>query len=124
MTDQTQLLPGALELLMLRAVSFGPLHGYSVLLRIGRICGNALLIGQGVLCPVLFRFVCQGLLKAIWGTLENNRRAKFYDSPSWVAGISFKKPKAEIGSRQPSLPHFLCNRRKYETSGLVSFTCS
>jgi PadR family transcriptional regulator PadR len=78
-TDQTQLLPGALELLILRAVSLGPLHGYSVLLRIGQICGNALLIGPGALCPVLFRFVCQGLLKASWGTSENNRRAKFYE---------------------------------------------
>ena len=78
MTDQAQLLPGTLDLLILRAVSLGPLHGYGVLLRIGQISGNALLIEQGALYPGLFRLVKQGLLKANWGTSENNRRAKFY----------------------------------------------
>ena len=79
MTDQAQLLPGTLDLLILRAVSLGPLHGYGVLLRIGQISGNALLIEQGALYPGLFRLVRQGLLKANWGTSENNRRAKFYE---------------------------------------------
>ena len=79
MTDQAQLLPGTLDLLILRAVSLGPLHGYGVLLRIGQISGNALLIEQGALYPGLFRLVKQGLLKANWGTSENNRRAKFYE---------------------------------------------
>ena len=78
MTDQAQLLPGTLDLLILRAVSLGPLHGYGILLRIGQISGNALLIEQGALYPGLFRLVRQGLLKASWGTSENNRRAKFY----------------------------------------------
>ena len=78
MTDQAQLLPGTLDLLILRAVSLGPLHGYGVLLRIGQISDNALLIEQGALYPGLFRLVRQGLLKASWGTSENNRRAKFY----------------------------------------------
>jgi PadR family transcriptional regulator len=77
-TDQAQLLPGTLDLLILRAVSLGPLHGYGILLRIGQISGNALLIEQGALYPGLFRLVRQGLLKASWGTSENNRRAKFY----------------------------------------------
>ncbi len=77
MTDQAQLLPGTLDLLILRAVSLGPLHGYGILLRIGQISGNALLIEQGALYPGLFRLVRQGLLKANWGTSENNRRAKF-----------------------------------------------
>jgi transcriptional regulator len=66
-------------MLILRAVSLGPLHGYGVLLRIGQISGNALLIEQGALYPGLFRLVRQGLLKTNWGTSENNRRAKFYE---------------------------------------------
>ena len=79
MNDQAQLLPGTLDLLILRAVSLGPLHGYGILLRIGQISGNTLLIEQGALYPGLFRLVRQGLLKASWGTSEHNRRAKFYE---------------------------------------------
>jgi transcriptional regulator len=82
MPDQAQLLPGTLDLLILKAVSLGPLHGYGVLLRIGQISGQALLIEQGALYPALFRLVRQGLLKASWGTSENNRRAKFYELTS------------------------------------------
>src|SRR5437016_9754202 len=78
MTSQAQILPGTLDLLILKAVSLGPLHGYAVLLRIEQISGGALLIEQGALYPALFRLVRQGLLKAEWGTSENNRRAKFY----------------------------------------------
>jgi PadR family transcriptional regulator, regulatory protein PadR len=78
MSGQAQLLPGTLDLLILKAVSLGPLHGYGVLLRIGQISGQALLIEQGALYPALFRLVRQGLLNASWGTSENNRRAKFY----------------------------------------------
>jgi transcriptional regulator len=77
--EQAQLLPGTLDLLILRAVSLGPLHGYGILLRIGRISANVLLIEQGALYPGLFRLVRQGLLKATWGTSENNRKAKFYE---------------------------------------------
>jgi PadR family transcriptional regulator PadR len=76
---QTQLLPGTLDLLILKAVSLGPLHGYGVLLRIGQISGSALLIEQGALYPALFRLVRQGLLKSNWGISENNRRAKYYE---------------------------------------------
>ena len=79
MADQAQLLPGTLDLLILRAVSLGPLHGYGVLLRIGQISNNALLVEQGALYPGLFRLVRKGLLKSNWGTSENNRRAKFYE---------------------------------------------
>lgn len=79
MTDQAQILPGTLDLLILKAVSLGPLHGYGILLRIGQISGQALLIEQGALYPALFRLVRQGLLKASWGTSENNRRAKYYE---------------------------------------------
>ena len=82
MSGQAQLLPGTLDLLILKAVSLGPLHGYGVLLRIGQISGRALLIEQGALYPALFRLVRRGLLKAAWGTSENNRRAKFYELTS------------------------------------------
>jgi PadR family transcriptional regulator PadR len=79
MSSQAQLLPGTLDLLILKAVSLGPLHGYGVLLRIGQISGQALLVEQGALYPALFRLVRQGLLKATWGVSDNNRRAKFYE---------------------------------------------
>lgn len=79
MGDQAQLLPGTLDLLILRAVSLGPLHGYGMLLRIAQISDNALLVEQGALYPGLFRLVRQGLLKASWGTSENNRKAKYYE---------------------------------------------
>jgi PadR family transcriptional regulator PadR len=78
-TAQAQLLPGTLDLLILKAVSLGPLHGYGVLLRIAQISGDTLLVEQGALYPALFRLVRQGLLKADWGISENNRRAKFYE---------------------------------------------
>src|SRR6202050_1723579 len=79
MPRQAQILPGNLDLLILKAVSLGPPHGYVMLLRIGEIAGQALLIEQGALYPALFRLVRQGLLKPSWGTSENNRRAKFYE---------------------------------------------
>jgi PadR family transcriptional regulator PadR len=79
MSNEAELLPGTLDLLILKAVSLGPLHGYGILLRIGQISGGALLIEQGALYPALFRLVRQGLLKGTWGTSDNNRRAKFYE---------------------------------------------
>ena len=72
------LLPGTLDLLILKAVSLGPLHGYGILLRIQQISGKALLVEQGALYPALFRLEEQGLLDSQWGTSENNRRAKYY----------------------------------------------
>jgi PadR family transcriptional regulator PadR len=78
-SGQAQLLPGTLDLLILKAVSLGPLHGYGILLRIAQISRRALLIEQGALYPALFRLVRQGLLTASWGKSDNNRRAKFYE---------------------------------------------
>jgi PadR family transcriptional regulator PadR len=78
MTEPAGLLPGTLDLLILKAVSLGPLHGYGVLLRIGQISGGALLIEQGALYPALYRLERQSLLDTEWGTSDNNRRAKFY----------------------------------------------
>ena len=78
MTEQAQLLPGTLDLLILKAVSLGSLHGYGVLLRIEQITRGALLAEQGALYPALHRLEHQGLLESEWGTSDNNRRAKFY----------------------------------------------
>src|SRR5215213_5162841 len=78
MADQAGLLPGTLDLLILKAVSLGRLHGYGVLLRIEQISGGALQIQQGALYPALYRLEYQGLISSEWGTSENNRRAKFY----------------------------------------------
>ena len=79
MGEQAQLLQGTLDLLILRAASLGPLHGYGILLRIEQISGKALLVEQGALYPGLFRLVRQGLLTTSWGKSENNRKAKFYE---------------------------------------------
>ena len=78
MPDQSTLLPGTLDLLILKAVSLGKLHGYGVLLRIEQITGHALQIQQGALYPALYRVEHQGLIASEWGTSDNNRRAKFY----------------------------------------------
>ena len=78
MNDSEGPLPGTLDLLILKAVSLGKLHGYGVLLRIQQISGGALQIQQGALYPALYRLEQQGLIGSEWGTSENNRRAKFY----------------------------------------------
>jgi transcriptional regulator len=73
-----ELLPGTLDLLILKSVSLGPEHGYGILLRIQQITGQALKIEQGALYPALYKLETRGDLNAVWGTSENNRRAKFY----------------------------------------------
>ena len=78
MAEQADLLPGTLDVLILKSVSLGPLHGYAVLARIEQITQGALLVEQGALYPALYRLEHQGLLEAEWGTSENNRRAKYY----------------------------------------------
>ena len=78
MDDSTGLLPGTLDLLILKAVSLGTLHGYGVLLRIQQITGGGLQIQQGALYPALYRLERQELIESEWGTSDNNRRAKFY----------------------------------------------
>jgi PadR family transcriptional regulator PadR len=78
MSKHSPLLPGTLDLLILKAVSLGPLHGYGVLLRIEQITGEAFTIEQGSLYPALHRLEHRALLKTEWGVSDNNRRAKFY----------------------------------------------
>ena len=78
MVPEAELLPGTLDLLILKAVSLGAEHGYGVLLRIEHITGNALTIEQGALYPALYRLEHRGLLDTEWGTSDNNRKAKFF----------------------------------------------
>lgn len=75
---RVELLPGTLDLLILKAVSLGPQHGYGVLLRIEQISRGHLPVQQGTLYPALYRLEDRGFLATEWGTSENNRRAKFY----------------------------------------------
>jgi PadR family transcriptional regulator PadR len=74
----TDILPGTLDLLILKAVSLGRLHGYGVLLRIEQISGGALQIQQGALYPALYRLEHRGLILSEWGVSDNNRKAKYY----------------------------------------------
>jgi PadR family transcriptional regulator PadR len=111
--DPAGLLPGTLDLLILKAVSLGKLHGYGVLLRIQQITGGALQVQQGALYPALYRLEQQGLIESEWGTSDNNRRAKFYrltaggrarlgeETASWnrmavAIGLALKTTRQEI----------------------------
>jgi transcriptional regulator len=78
MTDPVEILQGTLDMLILKAVSLAPLHGYGVLLRIQQISGNALRIPQGSLYPALYRLERRGLITSTWGESENKRKAKYY----------------------------------------------
>ena len=78
MAKTAELLPGTLDMLILKAVSLKPLHGYGVLLRIQQISNDALQVPQGSLYPALYRLEHQGLIEAEWGESENKRKAKFY----------------------------------------------
>jgi len=88
---QADLLPGTLDVLILKALSLGAQHGYGVLLRIEQITGGALSIEQGALYPALYRLDHQGLLDTEWGTSDNNRKAKFYS----LTAAGRKRLKAE-----------------------------
>ena len=78
MGEQLELLQGTLDMLILKAVSLGPLHGYGVLLRIQQISKERLKIEQGSLYPALYRLEHQGWITSEWGESENKRKAKFY----------------------------------------------
>jgi transcriptional regulator len=78
MDEQLNLLQGTLDMLILKAVSLGPLHGYGVLLRIPQISKSRLEIQQGSLYPALYRLEHQGWITSEWGESENNRKAKYY----------------------------------------------
>jgi transcriptional regulator len=88
-----ELLPGTLDLLILKAVSLGPQHGYGILLRIEQITGQALKIEQGAVYPALYKLETRGELDSEWGVSDNNRRAKFYK----LTPAGRKKLREEIG---------------------------
>ena len=78
MNKTTELLQGTLDLLILKAISLGPLHGYGVLLRLQQLSRDTLQIPQGSLYPALYRLEHQGLVTFAWGESENKRQAKYY----------------------------------------------
>ena len=78
MPKQLDLLQGTLDMLILKAISLGPLHGYGILLRIQQISKDRLEIQQGSLYPALYRLEHQGWIASVWGESDNNRKAKYY----------------------------------------------
>ena len=110
MPPRATLLPGTLDVLVLKAVSLEPLHGYGVLLRIEQITKGALLVEQGALYPALYRLEQQGLLATEWGVSDNNRRAKFYRlTPAGRRRLSESvRPRAR--HHRPDRRHVLCGR--------------
>ena len=78
MSDQTDVLQGTLDLLILRTLALAPMHGWAIAQRIQQISGDLLRVQQGSLYPALHRLEHQGWIAAEWGTSENNRRARFY----------------------------------------------
>jgi len=78
MGKSAELLQGTLDMLILKAVSMGPLHGYGVLLRIQQISKEMLQVQQGSLYPALYRLERQKLIRSSWGESDNKRRAKYY----------------------------------------------
>jgi PadR family transcriptional regulator len=77
-TEKGELLPGTLDMLILKAVNRGPAHGYAVAQFIQHASREVLRVEEGALYPALHRLEVRGLLKSEWGTSENNRRAKYY----------------------------------------------
>ncbi len=91
MDKQLDLLQGTLDMLILKAVSLGPLHGYGILLRIQQISKDRLEIQQGSLYPALYRLEHQGWITSEWGESENNRKAKYY----WLTAAGKRRLQAE-----------------------------
>lgn len=77
-SSKAALLQGTLDMLILRALSLGPLHGYGVIQRIRQMSDEMLAVEQGALYPALYRIEQRGWVSSRWGTNETNRRAKFY----------------------------------------------
>lgn len=100
MSDKTDVLRGALDLMVLRALdALGPQHGYGVARRIEQMSESALALNQGTLYPALLRLEQQGWIVSKWGVSENNRRARFYDSPRAADATSM--PRRRAGRRSP-----------------------
>jgi PadR family transcriptional regulator PadR len=74
----SELLPGTLDLLILRTLLYGPKHGYGIAQRLRQVSGDVLQVGESSLYPALQRLLLNGWLKAEWRASENNRRARYY----------------------------------------------
>ncbi|HEV8364089.1 MAG TPA: PadR family transcriptional regulator [Gemmatimonadaceae bacterium] len=74
----SELLPGTLDLLVLRTLTRGPMHGYGIAQRLKELSSDVLHVGESSLYPALQRLLLEGYVKAEWGTSENNRRARYY----------------------------------------------
>lgn len=77
-TNSTELLPGTLDLLILRALVAGPMHGYGIAIRLKQVSQDVLQVGESSLYPALQRLLLNNWVRAEWGVSENNRRARFY----------------------------------------------
>jgi PadR family transcriptional regulator PadR len=78
MKNPPDLLPGTLDLLVLRTLTRGSLHGYGIAQRVKEVSRDVLQVGESALYPALQRLLLDGCVKAEWGTSENNRRARYY----------------------------------------------
>ena len=112
---QNDVLQGTLDLLILKAVSLGPLHGYGVLLRIQQISGEELVIQQGSLYPALYRLEHQGAIASEWGESENNRKAKYYRLTA--LGRSRLGEETERWNRMSGIINGILKTRKTVVSG-------
>jgi transcriptional regulator len=77
-TSPAELLPGTLDLLVLRTLVRGPIHGYGIAQRVRELSRDVFQVGESSLYPALQRLTLDGYVKAEWGTSDNNRRARFY----------------------------------------------
>src|SRR5580658_3076208 len=77
-----EILPGTLDLLILKALMAGPMHGYGIALHLKRVSDDVMQVGESSLYPALQRLLLNGWAKAAWGASENNRRARFYTLPA------------------------------------------
>ena len=76
--NPSELLPGTLDMLVLRTLVAGPMHGYGIAQRLKQVSGDVLQVGESSLYPGLQRLLLNGWVKAEWGASENNRRARYY----------------------------------------------
>jgi PadR family transcriptional regulator PadR len=77
-TKAPELLPGTLDLLILKALVAGPMHGYGIAQHLKRVSDDVLQVGESSLYPALQRLLLNGWARAVWGASENNRRARYY----------------------------------------------
>jgi len=96
--SSSDVLQGTLDLLVLKALSLAPMHGWGVSQRIQQLSRDALQIGQGSLYPALYRLEKRGFVKSEWSTTENNREAKYYSLTKRASAHSNIRPNAGAGS--------------------------